>query len=147
MSPFLYLKLTQVPSKPKADYELGHPTEVPLPENKAEGLSLEVSDLIGNESMFLFDVLNFNSQWLHLHVSEWKTNESYLEMYEFVKHLKTTNETAERGVKLVTDYAYSLTKNQKEKQNILHVVQAHRSYHLGQKKSNFSCAPSDIFHR
>ena len=58
-------------------------------------------------------------------------------MKEFVKHLKTTNDTAERGIKLISDYAQLITKNEDQKQALLQVVQEHRRLHPGQKKSNF----------
>merc|ERR1711978_367859 len=46
--------LNQFQSKPIENYALGHPTEVPLPIDKNEGLNLEIVNLIGDGSMFLF---------------------------------------------------------------------------------------------
>ena len=95
--------------------------------------------------MFKFDVLQFDRQLLNLYVSEWKDSESFKEMQNFVKHLKTTNETAEHGIKLVSDFANTLTKSDSERQNILQVVQAHCSFHPEQKKSNFINIQTDLF--
>ena len=64
---------------------------------------------------------------------------------EFVKHLKVTNECAERGIKLVSDYAQSLTKSDEEREDMLQVVQAHRQFHPGQSKSSFLSIDTNLF--
>ena len=81
----------------------------------------------------MFDILNFDRNFLTLHVSEWNNSDSYKEMKDFVHHMKVTNECAERGIKLISDFANSLTKNETERQALLQVVQCHRRYHPGQK--------------
>ena len=138
-------RLLEIQPKQSENYQYGHPTEVDLPTNRREGLSLELLDFIGNGSNFLFDVLNFDRSWLNLHVSEWKNSESYRCMEDFVHHLKTTNEAAERGVKMISDFANSLTKNETERQALLQVVQCHRRYHPGQKKSSFKSEQPNPF--
>ena len=45
---------------------------------------------------------------------------------KFVCSVKTINDTAERGIKLMSDYALILTKDEKMKQMILQVVDDHR---------------------
>ena len=44
----------------------------------------------------------------------------------FVKTLNVCNDSAERGIKLISDYAKTLTKNNDEREEILQLVQAHR---------------------
>ena len=90
-------------------------------------------------------ILNFDRSFLTLHVSEWEKSESYNSMKDFVHHLKVTNEAAERGIKMISEYANCLTKSESERQAILQVVQCHRRYHPGQKKSNFSCEKPNPF--
>ena len=125
---------------------MGHPTEVPLPTDRTEGLALNLLDFIGEGSMFMFDVLEFDKSWLSLHVNDWDTSESFKEMKDFTKYLKTTNECAERGIKLISDYAHSLTKNDKEKEDLLQVVQAHRHFHPHlASKASFYNIETDIF--
>ena len=137
--------LNQFQSKPIENYALGHPTEVPLPIDKNEGLNLEIVNLIGDGSMFLFHVLQFDRSFLNLHVSEWYKNDSFKEMENFVKFMKVTNESAERGVKLVSDFANTLTKTDSQRTDLLQVVQAHRKFHPVQKKSNFIDIESNLF--
>ena len=56
-------------------------------------------------------------------------------MEEFVLNLKITNDTAERGVKMIQDYSKILTKDSKERQDILQVVEQHRDEIRDVKKS------------
>ena len=56
----------------------------------------------------------------------WSEDSDYLVAERFVRTVKTINDTAERGVKLMTDYALILTKDETMKQWILQVVDSHR---------------------
>jgi len=47
------------------------------------------------------------------------------------------NDAAERTVALMSAYNNSLTKNEEELQDILHVVEAHRNKYPNFKKSTF----------
>ena len=102
-------------------------------------------NLIGPGSMFMFDVLQFDRQFLNLHVNEWENNESFREMKDFVKYLTVTNEPAERGIKLVSDFSNTVTKNNTQRGNIIQVVQAHQKFHSKPRKSNFVNVESNIF--
>ena len=78
-------------------------------------------------------------------MKDWNSSNDFQQMNEFVKYLKTTDECAERGVKLISDFAHYITKNETEKQQLLQVVQAHRSFHPGQSKANFLEKESNLF--
>lgn len=56
-------------------------------------------------------------------------------MEDFILNLKITNDTAERGVKMIQDYSKILTKDSKERQDILQVVEQHRDEIRDVKKS------------
>ena len=43
--------------------------------------------------------------WLALSPAQWDTNPDYIEFRNFVRTVKVTNNCAERGVKLTTDYS------------------------------------------
>ena len=116
-------KLTKV--KPPKKYEMGYPNPVPLPKDRS-GLSRTLSDSIMNGSLFLFDVMGFGKDWLYKPVSDWEKDPSFCEMKSYFKTLNVTNDCAERGVKLISEYANSLTKNPEERQNLLQVVERHR---------------------
>merc|ERR1712018_655519 len=96
------------------------------------------SDSIMNGSLFLFDELGFGKEWLYEPIDEWQNNASFLEMKSWIQNLKVTNDCAERGVKLITEYANSLTKNPKDRQNLLQVVERQRKLYPDVKKTTLA---------
>ena len=77
-------------------------------------------------SHFIFDKFGFSKEWLQRPVQEWDTRTDYMEMADFFQNLLVTNDTAERGVKFISDYAMCLTKDSQDRQNILQVVEQER---------------------
>ena len=55
-----------------------------------------------------------------------------------VRQMKVTNDCAERGVKLATDYSKSLTKDSQERSKIYQVVEAERRVKPDAKKSSLN---------
>ena len=47
------------------------------------------------------------------------------------------NDIAEGGIKMIYDYAQTITKDESQRQALLQVVQEHRKLHPGQSKSDF----------
>ena len=47
------------------------------------------------------------------------------------------NDIAEGGIKMISDYAQTITKDESQRQALLQVVQEHRKLHPGQSKSDF----------
>ena len=47
------------------------------------------------------------------------------------------NDTAKMGIKMISDYAQTITKDESQRQALLQVVQEHRKLHPGQSKSDF----------
>ena len=68
--------------------------------------------------------LGLSSSWLEKDVKLWSEDPDYLVAETFVRTVKIVNDTAERGVKLMTDYAQILTKDEKTKQWILQAVES-----------------------
>ena len=66
--------------------------------------------------------IGWSRQFLNLQVTEWINDESFREMKDFVKYPKVTNEPAERGIKLVSDFSNTLTENNTQRGNIIQVV-------------------------
>ena len=91
-----------------------------------EGLALKLSDFVDTESLLMFDEFGFSKEWLDKPVATWKNYESFKEMETWVKTLKVTNDTAERGIALVSEYCKILTKDSDDLQNLLQVVEQHR---------------------
>jgi hypothetical protein len=72
--------------------------------------NLEVLPYIGKRSWLLFHNLNDKGKWLKLPPSEWEEDGNFLKMKHFIKTVKVTNDVAERGIKLCSDYLQILTK-------------------------------------
>ena len=117
-------KLSKV--TPPKKYESGYPMPVQLPQNK-KGLDRKLSDSVMDGSLFLFDKLGFAKDWLYMPVTTWETNENFCKMRTWVLNLRVTNDCAERGVKLISDYAKCLTKDSVDRQNLLQVVLSNRN--------------------
>jgi len=56
----------------------------------------------------------------------WLDDPQYQAVAAFVQTVKVTNDVAERGVKMITDYLDVLTKNDETRQQLLQVVELHR---------------------
>ena len=101
-------------------------------------LKYKLTDFVMNGSHYLFDRLHFKKDWLNEPVENWKNNPDYGEMENFVKNLLVTNDTAERGVKLISDYSMILTKDSEERQKLLQVVEDHRKTYPDCNKTTLS---------
>ena len=64
--------------------------------------------------------------FLEVDPDEWIYDRNYLRTEEIVKSLKVDNDTAERGVALITRYNNTLTHNDTERQLVLQVVEKHQ---------------------
>ena len=84
----------------------------------------------------LFDQFNFDTSFLNLDVARWKDDEGFCAAEKYFKNLLVTNDTAERGVKLATDFIATMTKNPHEFQDLLQVVEHNRKLIPDDKKSS-----------
>ena len=116
------LKLSKV--KPPKKYSSGYPTPVPLAKLPLDAaLALQLSDFLDNESLFMFGAFDFKRDRLNKPVHTWKNYESFQEMKNWVITLKVTNDLAERGVKLVSEFCDISTKDSDDLENLLQVVE------------------------
>ena len=88
-------------------------------------------DLITSKSWLFFTILNLSADWLVLPPAQWKENQDYVTAEQFVKTVKVTNDVAERGVKIASDYASILTRDSKIRQMIFQVVEKDRRENPG----------------
>ena len=98
----------------------------------------ELWDLVTSDYWQMFDILQMSPDWLALPPAEWDTNPDYIEFRNFVKTLKVTNDCAERGVKVATDYSKSLTKDSQERSKIYKVVEEKRRAKSDAKKNTLN---------
>ena len=68
-----------------------------------------LTDLVGPESFMLFRSLHISTSWLAAPVMDWRCNPDFLIAEESVKSVKVTNDVAEQGVKLISDFACYIT--------------------------------------
>ena len=92
----------------------------------------------------MFDVLGFDKTWLDQPVANWRDYEGYLEAEKFVKSLLVVNDAAEHGIKLISEYINKLTKDPDERQDLIQVVQYHRSVVGDDKKSSIQASFHDF---
>ena len=86
----------------------------------------ELVDLVSSLSYKFFRILNTDSDWLAKDPKDWEADPSYKVPKDFVRTVKVTNDVAERGVKLATDYATMLTKDDSIRSMILQGVEKSR---------------------
>ena len=111
----LTLKLSET-EKPDS-YRTGKPVFPVI--NRATVLT----DLVGPESHFLFDALRIDCDWLATPADTWADNDSYRKVQKFVRSVKVTNDVAERGVKLMSDFATRITTDAAQRSCLLQVVE------------------------
>ena len=81
------------------------PTEFPVGKPEFPDIleKTQLVDLIGPKSWFIFFRLKLSSTtWLKRDVNLWSEDPDFKMMENYVRTVKTTNDTAERGVKLIT---------------------------------------------
>ncbi|GBP55007.1 hypothetical protein EVAR_34482_1 [Eumeta japonica] len=81
---------------------------------------------VTQRTLKMLSALDIKDSFLELPTDTWNDNDDYLQGKNCVKKLRVVNDTAERGVKLFEDYNTILTKNEDEKQFLLHVVEENR---------------------
>lgn len=101
-------------TKPK--FPLITPTNIP-----------QLIDFIGPNSWLLFSLLNLNrsQEWLQLPPEYWELISDYRTARDFVRSVEVTNDCAERGIKIITDFK-DVTGDEEQRQYVLQVIEHHR---------------------
>lgn len=86
----------------------------------------QLSSLIGAKSWQLFRLLHVDNSWMNLPPTQWVTDAAYNEAAMFVHNCRVVNDMAERAVKLITDFAGTITKDEIQRQYLLQTVEKHR---------------------
>ena len=104
--------------------------------NTTPGAAMHVLwDFVKPSSWEFFDILKVKADWLNQPVTEWEDSEDYRKARHFVMTVKVVNDAAERGIKLASDYAQSLTKDSEIRQKIFQTVERHRMEKPDTRKS------------
>ena len=98
----------------------------------------ELEDLVGHRNFLLFSLLKVGYSWLSKPAEEWEDSPDFIEARQFVTTAKTVNDVAERAVKLMSDYAMILTKDEEKKQWILQGVAENRRKYRNFRKNTLN---------
>ena len=86
----------------------------------------DLADLIGNQSRLVLKALSLGGEWLSQDPSTWHSSQEYVTAKNIVNNFQVTNDVAERGVKLMVDFADCLTHDENERQKVLQMAEHHR---------------------
>ena len=117
-------------------------TEIPGQEHVKPSLlasdisKVDLTNFITKNTVKFFDIINVPIDFLHKDPSTWNNDQHYIRALNIVKNIKVVNDSAERGVSLMTQYNSCLTKSEKCRQDILQVVNMTRKQVKSCKKSN-----------
>ena len=100
--------------------KIGKPT---FPEIKS---STKLIDLLGPKIYLLFKLLGVEPNWLKKSPKDGDDDEEYKKMQEFMRTVKTVNDCAERGVKMIKEYSKILKKDAGTRNWLLQGVELNR---------------------
>ena len=107
-----------------------------FPASKMSVQKLTLTSLVSPQSWTLLNELGMtDNTWLRKPPSTWASYETYQVLKHFVRNLRVTNDCAERGVALISDYIQIVTKNQDQRQHLLQGVESHRKIFPNATKS------------
>jgi hypothetical protein len=85
-----------------------------------------LSDFVGPESFAMFKALKVGSAWLAKPADDWPEDADYQISNKFVKSVKVVNDPAERGIKLISDFATHISTDPDQQAALLQGVEKHR---------------------
>ncbi|CAH0390250.1 unnamed protein product [Bemisia tabaci] len=98
--------------------------------------SEELEDFIDCRTRKFFDRFKLSMDFMQNDPSTWEQNKIFQANLKIIDNLKSVNDTAERGIKLIEEYSEKkLTRDENERQHIIQVVAEHRKQHPDVKKS------------
>ena len=117
-------KMATRPHNPvRKEISCGRPKFLSIDDNN----DIELEDLISSESWLLFDLLGLNDhqQWLLTPPSTWYDVEEYQILNKFISSVSVTNDLAERGVKLISDFIDKCA-DEEQRDALTQIVEEHR---------------------
>lgn len=81
---------------------------------------------VGPNSWLAFSLLGSEHGWLNLAPDQWPMNEGFVQMAQVMSDLAVVNDTAERGVKDIEDYANS-AHDAEQRGRVVLVSNSHRA--------------------
>lgn len=103
------------PGQPNFDPVAAHLTQVRPP----------LASFVTDRSWLLFSLLDANGDWLENDPSTWLNDPEYLHLQELIKDMEVVNDSAERAVKDVAEYA-EMSRDPNHRDNVILVANDHR---------------------
>lgn len=97
----------------------------------------QLSDFVTKNTMSFFERFKIPTEFLKNDPNEWAHSDDYSTAVEFLSKIHVVNDTAERNIKLFSDYNTILTNDEKDKQYLMFVV-------AEQRKLYPSCTKADL---
>ena len=130
---------SRVPSETKREMAAAIETVVeglaPKRPKLLDPASMTLPKLITVRSKGFFNILGVQVGWMEKAPEEWVGDASFQAAKKNVSALVLVNDRAERAIKLIEDYNAILTKDESQKQALLHVVTEHRKRFPNANKS------------
>ena len=112
---------------------------LPVNPNSKEELKMwenrKLHDLVSQKTLKLFTRFNINTEFLEKDPSTWKENSSFQTAKKVLSRLRVVNDTAERGVAMISKCNRHLTKDEEQLQSLVKVVAKNRQEVPEPKKS------------
>ncbi|XP_049308429.1 uncharacterized protein LOC125777466 [Bactrocera dorsalis] len=89
-------------------------------------ISKDLSCFVTQRTRNIFSRLEIDVKFFNLDPSNWCENAEYLKGVQILKNVTAVNDSAERKVKLITDFNRPLTHSEEDKQYLLHIVENYR---------------------
>ena len=126
-------------SIPRVPIMMGRPKFPVLDWRNMELARPSLSSLVTSSSWLLFDILDLSGpqDWLQLPSNMWTMFSEYRKLVEFATNLPVTNDLAERGIHLITEYI-NKSANEDQRQALLQVVEYHRDLVPNLTKKNLA---------
>ena len=124
--------LSQESKKPIMDYKRNQAKKC------MELVDKEIEYFISKDSMKFFSAFQIETSFLEEDASHWMGNAAYEKGKKIVSQLKVVNDVAERGVKLMSDFNDLKTRDEDQKQFLLHVAREYREKFPDINKSTLS---------
>lgn len=95
--------------------------------NVKDLVNSSICDFICKDTYKFFERFKINQNFLGKHPSKWPKDRDFIHGLKIVKSLRVVNDTAERGVKLMSEFNNLLTKDSQQSQYLLPVINDYRS--------------------
>lgn len=119
-------KLTRTETNPKNRRSASNSVQ-----HKADVISgsMTLADFVTPRSLEFFQIMQINTDFLKKSPHLWDDDEEYQKARARVAALQVVNDTAERAVKLISDYHQKLTRDPDQQQYLLQLIEFHRKNH------------------